>query len=77
MLVLDDLGAEWGSSYVTGKIDAIFAERYNRKRSTIVTTNLAGQAMQSRYPDRIIDRLRETAKIITFNTAASLRRECR
>ena len=77
LLVLDDLGAEWGSSYVTSKIDAIFAERYNRKRSTIVTTNLAGQAMQSRYPDRIIDRLRETAKIITFNTAASLRRECR
>ena len=26
---------------------------------------------------RVVDRLRETAKIITFNTAASLRRECR
>lgn len=77
LLVLDDLGAEWGSSYVTSKIDAIFAERYNRKRSTIVTTNLAGQAMQSRYPDRIIDRLRATTTIITFNTEASLRESCR
>ena len=73
LLVLDDLGAEWGSGYVTSKIDAIFAERYNRKKSTIVTTNLAGQALQSRYPDRIIDRLRETAQIITFCTDNSLR----
>ena len=77
LLVLDDLGAEWGSGYVTSKIDAIFAERYNRKKSTIVTTNLAGQAMQSRYPDRIIDRLRATTKIITFNTESSLRESCR
>ena len=74
LLVLDDLGAEWSSSYVTSKIDAIFSERYNRKKSTIVTTNLAGQALQSRYPDRIIDRLRETTQIITFNTEVSLRR---
>ena len=74
LLVLDDLGAEWSSSYVTSKIDAIFSERYNRRKSTIVTTNLAGQALQSRYPDRIIDRLRETTQIITFNTEVSLRR---
>ena len=73
LLVLDDLGAEWGSSYVTSKIDAIFSERYNRKKSTIVTTNLAGQALCSRYPDRIIDRLRETTQIITFTTEVSLR----
>ena len=73
VVVLDDLGAEWGSSYVTSKIDAIFSERYNRKKSTIVTTNLAGQALRSRYPDRIIDRLRETTQIITFNTEESLR----
>ena len=73
LLVLDDLGAEWGSSYVTSKIDAIFSERYNRKKSTSVTTNLAGQALRSRYPDRIIDRLRETTQIITFNTEESLR----
>ena len=73
LLVLDDLGAEWGSGYVTSKIDAIFAERYNRKKSTIVTTNLAGQDLRSRYPERIIDRLRETTQVITFNTEESLR----
>jgi DNA replication protein DnaC len=77
LLVLDDLGAEWGSGYVMSKVDAIFAERYNRKRSTIVTTNLVSQALRSRYPDRIIDRLRETAQIITFNTRLSLRENCR
>ena len=73
LLVLDDLGAEWGSGYVTSKIDAIFAERYNRKKSTIVTTNLAGQDLRSRYPERIIDRLRETTQVITFHTETSLR----
>lgn len=77
LLVLDDLGAEWGSGYVMSKVDAIFSERYNRKRSTIVTTNLAGKSLQSRYPDRIIDRLRATAQIITLNTPASLRETCR
>ena len=74
LLVLDDLGAEWGGGYVTSKIDAIFAERYNRKKSTIVTTNLTGQDLRSRYPERIIDRLRETAQVITFITEVSLRR---
>ncbi len=77
LLVLDDLGAEWGSGWVMTKVDAVFAERYNRKRSTIVTTNLGSAALQSRYPDRIIDRLRATTKIITFNTDSSLRQSCR
>ena len=58
------------------KIDAIFAERYNRRRSIIITTNLGTDEMKSRYPERIIDRLRSTTRIITFNTPRSLRPDC-
>jgi len=76
LLVLDDLGAEWSAGWVMTKVDAIFSERYNRRRSTIITTNLGGSDMKNRYADRIIDRLRATARIITFNTPVSLRSTC-
>lgn len=59
------------------KVDAIFSERYNRQRSTIVTTNLCGADMKNRYADRIIDRLRSTTRVVTCNTSESLRESCR
>lgn len=74
LLVLDDLGAEWSSGWPLTKVDAIIAERYNRRRATIITTNLDSAALRSRYTDRMIDRLRGTCQIITCNTPASLRR---
>ena len=77
LLVLDDLGAEWSAGWAMTKVDAIFSERYNRQRSTIVTTNLGSGEMKNRYADRIIDRLRATSRVITFNTPLSLRETCR
>jgi len=76
LLVLDDLGAEWSAGWGMTKVDAIFSERYNRQRSTIVTTNLGSGEMKNRYADRIIDRLRATSRVITFNTPLSLRETC-
>ena len=73
LLVLDDLGAEWVVGWVLTKVDAIIAERYNRRRATIITTNLSSADMRSRYTDRMIDRLRATCQIITCNTPVSLR----
>ena len=73
LLVLDDLGAEWAAGWVLTKVDAIIAERYNRRRATIITTNLGSADMRRRYTDRMIDRLRATCQIITCNTPVSLR----
>ena len=73
LIVLDDLGAEGASDWLLTKVDAIVAERYNRRRATVITTNLASAAMRSRYTDRMIDRLRATCQIITCNTPVSLR----
>ena len=74
LLVLDDLGAEWSSGWPLTKVDAIIAERYNRRRATIITTNLGSADMRRRYTDRIIDRLRGTFQVVTCNTPVSLRR---
>lgn len=73
LVVLDDLGAEGASGWPLAKVDAIIAERYNRRRATLITTNLGSGAMRSRYTDRMIDRLRATCQVVTFNTPASLR----
>lgn len=70
LLVLDDLGAEYDHTWVQCKVDAIIAERYNRMRATIVTSNLAAKDIKDRYQLRIYDRLRATNKIITFKGAS-------
>lgn len=76
LLVLDDLGAEWSAGWTLSKLDAIIAERYNRRHSLLITTNLGTDEMKRRYPARIIDRLRETCRIITMNAPGSLRPTC-
>ena len=73
LVVLDDLGAELSSDWLVTKVDAIIAERYNRRRATVITTNLASAAMRGRYTDRMIDRLRATCQVVTCNTPVSLR----
>lgn len=67
LLVLDDLGAEYTEGWVLTKVDAIIAERYNRCRSVIVTTNLSAEQLRGVYAERVIDRLRSTLKVINFS----------
>lgn len=73
LLVLDDLGAEYDHAWVVAKIDSIVTERYNRMKSTIVTSNLRRDEIRDRYQMRIFDRLKSTNKLITF-AGKSLRR---
>lgn len=67
LLVLDDLGAEHTEGWVLTKVDAIIAERYNRCRSIIITTNLSTAQLHVVYADRVIDRLRSTLKVLNFS----------
>lgn len=67
LLVLDDLGAEYDHVWVQCKVDAIITERYNRMKSTIVTSNLTRGEIRDRYQLRIFDRLRATNKLIPFS----------
>lgn len=65
LLVLDDLGAERATEWVQERIYVLINERYERMRSTIVTTNhpsldsLAGAVGQ-----RSVSRLMESATVI-------------
>ncbi len=74
LLIIDDLGAEdTAKDWVTTEIECILAERYNNKRSTIITTNLNKTDLVKTYSMRLIDRLREAAVSVEFKSK-SLRR---
>lgn len=67
LLVIDDLGSEDVSApWVLSKVNSIITERYNRKKSIIVTTNLTKEELAKTYAGRIIDRLRSTNYYISF-----------
>lgn len=67
LLVLDDLGAEYDHTFIQAKVDAIIAERYNRMKATIITSNLPPKDILDRYQLRIFDRLKATNKLLVFN----------
>lgn len=79
LLVLDDLGGEYigkdkEESFMLKRIMSIIAERNQRSKSTIITTNLKIKELKERYNERVIDRLGSTNQIITLS-GPSLRKE--
>lgn len=60
LLVIDDMGAEKGTEWARAKLDEIIDDRYLNHRLTIVTTNLAADAL----PPRIASRLREGVTVV-------------
>lgn len=57
LLIMDDLGAEFESSFYSSVIYNIINTRLNYAHPTIISTNLSPQQMQRRYDDRIVSRL--------------------
>lgn len=79
LLVLDDLGGEYigknkEDSWMLKRIMSIIAERHQRSKSIIITTNLPIKELAERYDQRAIDRIRSTNQIITL-LGDSLRKE--
>lgn len=76
ILLIDDFGAEppeilhYGTTLTP--VADIISRRYDRRLSTIITTNLNGDAISSAYGPRIRDRLREMCIPVNF-TAPSFR----
>lgn len=73
LLILDDLGAEHPEGWVQTKIDSLIAERYNAKKSLIITTNLRSGELLDRYAARIMDRLYESVREINLELTETLR----
>ncbi|MBC5787178.1 ATP-binding protein [Clostridium facile] len=57
LLILDDLGAEFESSFSTSAIYDLINARISAGRPTIISTNLTPTELQKRYSERIVSRL--------------------
>lgn len=66
LLILDDLGAEFESSFYHSVIYNIVNTRLNQGSPTIISSNLTPQELQSRYPERIVSRLVATYDHLKF-----------
>jgi DNA replication protein DnaC len=59
LLHIDDLGAEKRSDWVLEQLYALINERYESRRSMIITTNLEHEALEEQIGPRTVSRLSE------------------
>lgn len=64
LLILDDLGTEYAKPFYTSAIYNIINTRFNRKKPTIISTNLINSALRERYEARIVSRI--TTQYVTL-----------
>jgi len=64
LLVLDDLGAEKPSEWVTQTLYLLVNRRYTREKRTIVTSNLSLKQLNERLGDRIVSRLAGMCRVV-------------
>ena len=57
LLILDDLGSEYESSFYVSTVYNIINTRLNKGLPTIINSNLTPAELQKRYDDRIVSRL--------------------
>ena len=67
LLVIDDLGSERITGLVTSELFALLNERDNRKKSTIITSNLSLEGLQQAYQDRIFSRITSNFKLLKLS----------
>lgn len=54
LLVLDDLGAEYGTEFSAARLFAVVDHRYRERLPTVVTTNVAAGAIDPRLRSRLL-----------------------
>lgn len=57
LLIIDDLGAEFSTSFTVAALYNIINTRIIERRPTIISTNFDEQVLRDRYGDRILSRL--------------------
>ncbi len=57
LLIIDDLGTELSNSFINSQFYLCINERYLKKNSTIISSNLSLQQIGSTYSERILSRL--------------------
>ncbi len=57
LLIIDDLGTEYANQFVSSELFSCLNARHNKRRSTIINTNLSLKFLQERYSDRVLSRI--------------------
>ena len=57
LLIVDDLGTEFGGPFTVSCLYNLFTTRKNRGLSTIISTNLGSKQLLEKYEDRIYSRI--------------------
>ena len=66
LLVLDDLGSEFQTSFSETTLYNILNSRINLGLPTIISRNLSGKDLHQKYNDRIVSRLLSVYKLLLF-----------
>ncbi|WP_167955649.1 ATP-binding protein [Anaerosporobacter faecicola] len=64
LLIIDDLGTELNNSFVTSQLYLCINERHLRKNSTIISTNLSWDNLNTNYSERIFSRIASNYKLL-------------
>jgi len=67
LLIIDDLGTETTNSFVSSQLFLILNERYLRKKSTIISTNLSLENVAKQYSERTFSRISGYYQIFKFD----------
>lgn len=63
LIIVDDLGTEVLSSFVTSQLFSLLNEREMRKKSMIISTNLSLSELRDRYSDRVFSRVSKSFQL--------------
>lgn len=67
LLVLDDLGTQKVSEYVSERLFAIIDGRHQRNLPTIITTNLDLPQLNAKFGERVVSRIVEVSRFATLS----------
>jgi DNA replication protein DnaC len=67
LLILDEIGVQIGSEHEKMLVFEIINERYQRRRSTILISNLSREELTAYLGERIMDRFREGGGVVAFD----------
>ncbi|MBO5868652.1 MAG: ATP-binding protein [Oscillospiraceae bacterium] len=66
LLIIDDLGTEMPSSFVTAALYSLLNDRLLENKSMLISTNLIAEELAERYSGQIASRLQGNFKVMTF-----------
>lgn len=67
LLIIDDLGTELSNAFTSSALFQCLNERILRRHSTIISSNLSFENIQSRYSDRLFSRILGNYKILKIH----------